>query len=144
MALVYALAFVGGAGAAMAASVCDPAFVTQQGGLFTVLPTGINDTANLQCAFDAAVIAGPGSEVRLLPGAYHTAQIVVNEWCVTAGGHCRTGLEDNVKFDPTRLAASNAELVKKIADVCEQYGRHVASPAEARQLLGLAPVAAIH
>jgi len=63
----------------------------------------------------------------------------VNQWCLESGGHCRTGLEDNVKLDATRLAASNAELVKKIADACARYGRRVASAAEARQLLGLRP-----
>ncbi|MBS0446330.1 MAG: 3-keto-5-aminohexanoate cleavage protein [Proteobacteria bacterium] len=61
----------------------------------------------------------------------------VNQWCLEAGGHCRTGLEDNVKYDQNRLAASNAELVKKIADACGRYGRRVATPAEARALLGL-------
>ena len=80
MALVFALAFVGGAGAATAASLCNSAFVTQQGRTFTVLPTGTDDTANLQCAFDAAVAAGSGAEVRLSAGAFHTAQIVVNEF----------------------------------------------------------------
>lgn len=62
----------------------------------------------------------------------------VNQWCLEAGGHVRTGLEDNLKFDPTRLAASNAELVKKVADVADRYGRRVATAAEARQILGLA------
>jgi len=61
----------------------------------------------------------------------------VNRWCLETGGHCRTGLEDNIKFDADRLAVSNAELVRKIADVADQYGRHVASPAEARRLLQL-------
>jgi len=61
----------------------------------------------------------------------------VNEWCLEAGGHCRTGLEDNIKFDANRLAASNAELVKKIADACERYGRRPASATEARSILGL-------
>jgi len=61
----------------------------------------------------------------------------VNRWCLETGGHCRTGLEDNIKFDADRLAVSNAELVRKIADVADQYGRHVATPAEARRLLQL-------
>ncbi len=69
-------------------------------------------------------------------------QWAVNTWCLETGGHCRTGLEDNLKIDATRLAASNAELVKKIADACGEYGRRVATPAEARALLGLAPAAA--
>ncbi len=65
----------------------------------------------------------------------------VNQWCLEAGGHCRTGLEDNTRFDQTRLAASNAELVKKIVDVCERYDRRPATAAEARQILGLRPAA---
>ncbi len=66
-------------------------------------------------------------------------QIVVNEWCVTAGGHCRTGLEDNVRLDRDTLAPSNAALVARVADLCKQHDRPVATPAEARKLLGLRP-----
>ena len=66
----------------------------------------------------------------------------VNQWCLEAGGHVRTGLEDNIKFDQSRLAASNAELVKKVADACAKYDRHVATPAQARQLLGIPAIAA--
>ena len=79
----------------------------------------------------------------VLPGATWTAagvarhQFEVNKWCLELGGHCRTGLEDNIKFDRDRLAASNAELVARITEVCGDYGRHPASPAEARELLGL-------
>ena len=79
----------------------------------------------------------------VLPGATWVAagvsrfQWEVNQWCLEAGGHCRTGLEDNLKIEANRLAASNAELVKKIADNCERYGRRPATPAEARQILGL-------
>jgi uncharacterized protein (DUF849 family) len=81
----------------------------------------------------------------VLPGATWTAagvarsQFEVAQWALELGGHCRTGLEDNIRFDETRLAASNAELVKKVVDVCGRYGRRPATPAEARQLLGLRP-----
>lgn len=61
----------------------------------------------------------------------------VNQWCMEAGGHCRTGLEDNLKIAPDRLAASNAELVKLIVDNCAKFNRRPATPAEARQILGL-------
>lgn len=64
-------------------------------------------------------------------------QLEVNRWCLERGGHCRTGLEDNIRWDAARLAASNAELVKRVADMCGAYGRHPASVAEARALLGL-------
>jgi uncharacterized protein (DUF849 family) len=82
---------------------------------------------------------------EVLPGATWVAagigrfQWDVNRMCLEAGGHCRTGLEDNLRFDATRLAASNAELVRKIVDVCELYGRRPATAAEARQILGLRP-----
>jgi uncharacterized protein (DUF849 family) len=64
-------------------------------------------------------------------------QFDVNQWCHETGGHVRTGLEDNLKFDSERLARSNAELVKKVADVCEKFDRKPATPAEARKILGL-------
>lgn len=66
------------------------------------------------------------------------AQIVLNEWAISAGGHARTGLEDNVRLDRNTLAPSNAALVRRAAALCERYGRPVASPAQARQILGLA------
>ena len=66
----------------------------------------------------------------------------VNQWCLEAGGHCRTGLEDNLRFDATRLAASNAELVKKVVDACGRFGRRPATAAEARGILGLPALAA--
>ena len=42
-------------------------------------------------------------------------QLDVNRWCLEMGGHCRTGLEDNVRWDKSRLAKSNAELVSRVA-----------------------------
>ncbi|HUI99988.1 MAG TPA: 3-keto-5-aminohexanoate cleavage protein [Usitatibacter sp.] len=61
----------------------------------------------------------------------------VNQWCLEAGGHCRTGLEDNLRIDADRLASSNAQLVEKIVRECDRYGRKPATPAEARAILGL-------
>lgn len=79
----------------------------------------------------------------ILPGATWVAagigrwQWPVNQWCLEAGGHCRTGLEDNLRIDADRLAPSNAALVRKIVDECGRHGRRPATPAEARHLLGL-------
>ncbi len=64
-------------------------------------------------------------------------QLDVNRWCLEMGGHCRTGLEDNVRWDRSRLAASNAELVTRVADLCAEYNRIVATPVVARGILGL-------
>ena len=66
-------------------------------------------------------------------------QIRLNEWSVATGGHLRTGLEDNIRIDRTTLAPSNASLVRRAADLCARYGRRVATPAQARQILGLRP-----
>jgi uncharacterized protein (DUF849 family) len=82
----------------------------------------------------------------ILPGATWTAagmgknQLVVNHWALELGGHARTGLEDNLRFDEHRLAASNAELVARVAALTAEYGRTVASPGESRVLLGLEAV----
>jgi uncharacterized protein (DUF849 family) len=64
-------------------------------------------------------------------------QLEVNRWSLERGGHCRTGLEDNIRWDETRLAVSNAELVKRLADLCGEYGRHAAGVMEARRILGI-------
>lgn len=84
------------------------------------------------------------SELRdLLPDATWAAagigrqQLAVNRWCLELGGHPRTGLEDNLRFDKSRLAKSNAELVRRVADLCAEFDRHPATPAEARRLLRL-------
>ena len=64
-------------------------------------------------------------------------QITVNEWCIKAGGHCRTGLEDNVRLDRNTLAPSNAALVARTAALCAQNDRPVATWQQARSILGL-------
>lgn len=64
-------------------------------------------------------------------------QLEVNKWTLELGGHCRTGLEDNVRMDRETLAPSNAALVGRVAGLCAEYDRHPASPAEAREILSL-------
>ncbi|MDO5647504.1 3-keto-5-aminohexanoate cleavage protein [Paracoccus sp. (in: a-proteobacteria)] len=68
-------------------------------------------------------------------------QIVLNEWAISAGGHARTGLEDNVRLDRDHLAPSNAALVRRAVELCEKYERPVASYQQARAMLGLRSVA---
>lgn len=67
-------------------------------------------------------------------------QITLNEWAVAAGGHARTGLEDNVRLDHETLAPSNAALVKRVAELCDKYERPVASWQQARKILELRPI----
>ena len=65
------------------------------------------------------------------------SQLIVNEWSLELGGHCRTGLEDNIKYDKTRLANGNDELVERLALLSKKFNRPVATPTEAREILGL-------
>jgi uncharacterized protein (DUF849 family) len=53
------------------------------------------------------------------------------------GGNVRVGLEDSLYIGPGKLAASNAEQVAKIRRIVEELGYEVATPNEARQMLGL-------
>ena len=55
----------------------------------------------------------------------------------TGAGHCRTGLEDNVRLDRNTLASSNADLVRQVVSLCDRYERKPASVHEARKILRL-------
>ena len=80
---------------------------------------------------------------RLAPDATWTGagigrdQITLVRWSLELGGHCRTGLEDNVRLDRDTLAPSNAALVRQVVELCETYGRRPATVEEARGLLHL-------
>ncbi len=66
-------------------------------------------------------------------------QLPVNIASILLGGHVRVGLEDNIYFDTARTQfATNAGLVKRLADFARFIGREVASAREARKMLGLA------
>ncbi|QJF50334.1 3-keto-5-aminohexanoate cleavage protein [Roseobacter ponti] len=79
-----------------------------------------------------------GQEAPWCAAGIGPAQIILNEWSVAAGGHARTGLEDNVRLDREALAPSNAALVRRVAGLCAQHERPVATAAQARNILGLA------
>ena len=82
---------------------------------------------------------------RLAPAATWTGagigrdQLTLNRWSLELGGHCRTGLEDNVRLDRDTLAPSNAALVRRVVELCPGFGRRPATVAEARALLSLPP-----
>lgn len=64
-------------------------------------------------------------------------QIIVNEWAIAAGGHTRSGLEDNVRLDKNTLAPSNAALIQRASEICEKYERPVATWRQTREMLNL-------
>jgi len=53
------------------------------------------------------------------------------------GGHVRVGFEDNVYLSKGVMAESNADLVEKAVRIAKELGREIATPAEAREILGL-------
>jgi 3-keto-5-aminohexanoate cleavage enzyme len=53
------------------------------------------------------------------------------------GGHIRVGMEDNIYYQRGELAKSNAQFVERIVRIAREYGREVATPAEARGILAL-------
>jgi hypothetical protein len=78
IALAFGAAIVWGTSAVSADTGCDNDYVKRTRKTVTIKPTGTDDTANLQCAFDVAVSLGAGAQVRLKSGTFHTGQIVVN------------------------------------------------------------------
>ena len=65
------------------------------------------------------------------------AQLQMAMMALPMGGHVRVGLEDNIHYRHGELATSNAQLVQRIVRLAGELGRPVATPTEARQLLGL-------
>jgi 3-keto-5-aminohexanoate cleavage enzyme len=59
---------------------------------------------------------------------------------IAMGGHVRVGFEDNLYLSKGVLAKSNGEMVAKAVEIAKLLGRPVATPAEAREILGLAPL----
>ena len=56
---------------------------------------------------------------------------------IAMGGHVRVGFEDNIYLSKGVLAKSNGQLVEKIVRIAKEFGREIASPYEARKILGL-------
>ncbi|MBA2725497.1 MAG: 3-keto-5-aminohexanoate cleavage protein, partial [Actinobacteria bacterium] len=65
------------------------------------------------------------------------AHLQVTQEALEAGGHVRTGFEDVRYLGRGQLARSNAELIKRVAEMGEKAGRKVTSVQEARSILGL-------
>jgi 3-keto-5-aminohexanoate cleavage enzyme len=62
----------------------------------------------------------------------------MNMIAMAMGGHVRTGLEDNIYYGYRELATGNPQLVERLARLARELGRELASPDEARQIIGVA------
>jgi 3-keto-5-aminohexanoate cleavage enzyme len=65
------------------------------------------------------------------------AQLPLNTMAILLGGHVRVGYEDNIYYEKGVLATSNAQFVERIVRIAKELGREVATPSEARKVLGL-------
>ncbi len=67
-------------------------------------------------------------------------QLQANTMAILAGGHVRVGLEDNIWYDNERVRlATNAELIERVVSIARSVGREIATPDEARTMIGLKP-----
>ncbi len=64
-------------------------------------------------------------------------QIPITTLSVLLGGHARVGMEDNIYYSKGELAKSNAQLVARSIRIIKELGYEIASPDEAREILGL-------
>jgi uncharacterized protein (DUF849 family) len=70
-------------------------------------------------------------------GAGYPAEFNLATMAIITGGHARVGFEDNIFIEKGVLAKSNAELVEKVVRIARELGREIATPDEARKILGL-------
>ena len=70
-------------------------------------------------------------------GAGYPAEFNLATLSIMMGGHVRVGLEDNIFVRKGVLAKSNAELVEKVVRIARELDREIATPDEAREILGL-------
>jgi 3-keto-5-aminohexanoate cleavage enzyme len=116
---------------------------------------GLLARRNLAEPVYATLIFGPGTLTRPTPGNFRTAiadlpdgvlfntlgfgrhQLPFAAMGILFGGHVRVGLEDNVYFRRGELAESNAQLVRRVVRLADELERPVATPSQARGVLGL-------
>jgi 3-keto-5-aminohexanoate cleavage enzyme len=65
------------------------------------------------------------------------AELPLGVMAIVMGGHVRVGFEDNIFYSKGVVADSNAQLVERIARISRECGREVATPEEARKILGI-------
>ena len=82
-------------------------------------------------------LVGKGNYTWSCFGVGHSAMEMLYG-AVALGGNIRVGMEDNVMYAKGQLAESNVQFIERAVRVIKEYGKEVATPDEARQILGLA------
>lgn len=119
-----------------------------------LIKKGIITHSPLHIQFVLGVPGGMnGSPKNVVYMAYHLKELIPSAtWAVAGigkyhipasltamvmGGHIRVGFEDNIYYHKGVLAESNAQLVARMARIAAEIGRPLATPAQAREILGL-------
>jgi uncharacterized protein (DUF849 family) len=82
-------------------------------------------------------LLGASNYVWSVIGAGYPAEFNLAALAIMMGGHARVGFEDNIFIEKGVLAKSNAVLVEKVVRIARELGREIATPDEARKMLGL-------
>jgi uncharacterized protein (DUF849 family) len=107
-------------------------FVT---GILGGIGSGLEDVMYLKQTADRLI--GANNYVWSVIGAGYPAEFNLATLAIMMGGHARVGFEDNIFIEKRVLAKSNAELVEKVVRIARELGREIATPDEARKILGL-------
>lgn len=114
--------------------IIEPPFLVQT--IFGVLGGMAADWENLTFMKETADrLFGDSCEWSVLAAGRNQMPFATH--AASRGGHVRVGLEDSLYLSRGVLAESNAQQVKKIRGIIESLGLEVATPSEARQMLGL-------
>ena len=107
-------------------------FVT---GILGGIGANIDEVVHMKQTADR--LLGANNYVWSVIGAGYPAEFNLATLGIMMGGHARVGFEDNIFIEKGVLAKSNAELVEKLVRIARELGREIATPDEARKILGL-------
>jgi len=99
--------------------------------------TGAYHAEVLHMQTEALRIFGPDKFNWSVIGVGYPRQYTLGAMAIGMFGHVRVGMEDNIYVRPGRLCRSNVEMVEDIKTIAEICGRQIATPDEAREILGL-------
>ena len=107
-------------------------FVT---GILGGIGANIEEAVHLKQTADR--LFGPENYVWSIIGAGYPAEFNLATLAIMMGGNARVGMEDNIFIEKGVLCKSNADLVEKVVRIAKELGREIATPDEARRILGL-------
>jgi len=96
--------------------------------------------ADAQTLLTMSSLLPPGAEWSVL--AIGRGQLAMNMLAIIVGGHVRTGIEDNIYYRRGQLVDGNAQFVERLVRMAQELGRPVATPDQAREIVGCRPPAA--